>query len=353
VKVLTIVGTRPELIRLCTIIRKLDAALGNGHVLVDTGQNFSACLRDVFYEQLDIRDPDHKLAAVGSYAQQVATILGELELIIKLEKPDAFLVLGDTNSSLGAIIAKREGVPVYHMEAGNRCFSRLSPEETNRKIIDACTDVYMPYTTRSKELLLSEGVHPSKIFVVGNPIAEVLEEFSEEDEGTKEYVENVLVTLHREENVDDPDRLRRFFNAFGKLSQRTGGVVDVSTHPRLRKRLLEFSLQVPEGVVLHEPFGYREFLSRMRAASVVLTDSGTVQEECCITSTRCVILREYTERLETIEYGSCILAGCDEERILSAVQRAEPGRCPPEYLWRDVSNRVLNILWGLEPGRRD
>ena len=265
-KVVTILGTRPELIRLNIILKKLDKAVD--HVIVHTGQNYDFNLDGVFISQLNIRKPDYYLGAKGTFSEQIATILTGLEEIIQKEKPDRFLVLGDTNSSMGAIVAKRLGIPVYHMEAGNRCFDNRVPEEVNRRIIDHTSDILMPYTYRSRENLLQEGIPGYRIFVTGNPIKEVLDTYKKEiDSNTilekfdlkpKKYF---LVTLHREENVDVPERIRNFAAAFEKLVNEYHMPLLWSVHPRTRKRLKEQKIEITNPQIhLEKPFGLFEFI---------------------------------------------------------------------------------------------
>lgn len=340
-KVLTIAGTRPEWIRLSLIIPKLDELCE--HVLVDTGQNYDPNLRDIFFSELGIREPDHELGAKGSFGDQIAVIMEELEDVIEFEKPDAFLVLGDTNSSLGAIMAKRMGVKVFHMEAGNRCFDDKVPEEVNRRIIDHSSDILMPYTERSRQNLLDEGIHSSRIYVTGNPIKEVLDHFKFQIEGTKgRKGKYYLVTLHRQENVDNPQRLQKFVDAFNQLDKS----VIWSVHPRTRLRLKDIELS--PNVELTEPMGLFEFVKLEKNAHCVLTDSGTVQEECAIYHVPVVTLRDSTERPETIEVGSNFISGCDPDSILRGIEVAthSSGSTPPEYLIDNVSDTVCKIVLG-------
>lgn len=337
-KVLTLVGTRPELIRLCIIINKLDEHCEQ--VLVNTGQNYDYNLSGVFMDELNIREPNYYLGSRGSFAEQIATILVELEKIILKEKPDAFLVLGDTNSSMSAIVAKRLGIRVFHMEAGNRCFDEKVPEEVNRRIIDHSSDILMPYTERSRQNLLDEGIHSSRIYVTGNPIREVLASrtFGEQFEG-----EYYLVTLHREENVDNPERLAEFVRTFNELDK----TVHWSVHPRTKKRLEK--MKIAKRVILHEPMGFQEFVGTQKSAYCVLTDSGTVQEECTILGVPVVTLRDSTERPETVESGSNFIAGCDRDSIMRGIKLAVQPRIrqlPAEYGVGNVSDTVLNIVLG-------
>lgn len=337
-KVLTIAGTRPEWIRLSLIIPKLDKLCDQ--ILVDTGQNYDTNLRDIFFKELNIRKPNYELEATGTFGEQISNILVELEEIIADERPDAFLVLGDTNSSLGAIMAKRMGIRVFHMEAGNRCYDDRVPEEVNRRIIDHSSDILMPYTERSRQNLLDEGIHSSRIFVTGNPIKEVLDHFP--DTRKKVKGDYYLVTLHRQENVDNPERLVKFVQAFSQLDK----PVKWSVHPRTRKQLGDRIM--PKNIEVLEPLGFKEFISLERSAYCVLTDSGTVQEECCIFGVPCVTLRDSTERPETVEVGSNFISGCEPESILQGIKTVVGTKWtpPPEYLVDNVSDTVCKIVLG-------
>lgn len=357
-KILTILGTRPEIIRLSQVIPLLDTKCEQ--ILVNTGQSYDTNLSGVFFDELAVREPDYHIGARGSYVEQIATILVELEKIINMERPDRFLVLGDTNSSLGAITAKRQKVPVYHMEAGNRCWTDESPEEVNRRVIDHSSDILLPYTQRSRENLLREGIHSSRIHVIGNPIYEVLEYYDPEiKESTVLQTLGIpprgyfLVTLHREENVDDLTKLTSLLGALHALRKAFEVEIVISTHPRTRERLEALrgsNWDTDEGFHWAEPFGFFDFVKLEVNAGCVLTDSGTVQEECCIKRVRNVVLRDHHERPEAIDCGSAILAGTSKEGIVRAVKTAM--ECPtlwdppPEYLNPFVSSTVAKILLG-------
>jgi UDP-N-acetylglucosamine 2-epimerase (non-hydrolysing) len=357
-KILTVLGTRPEIIRLSRIIEKLDAVCM--HILVHTGQNFDPHLNDIFFDQLGVRQPDEFLDAKGTFAGQVGIILGKIEKIILAEKPDKFLVLGDTNSALAAIVAKRSGIPVYHMEAGNRCYDDRVPEEVNRRLIDHSSDILMPYTERSRQNLLREGIAGERIFVTGNPILEVIEHHESQVQAstilTDLHVEPrgyFLVTLHRAENVDNEGRLKQFAAALGELHKKYKYPVIVSTHPRTRSRLKEFGIPVDNpNIKLLDPFGFFDFVTLEQKAHCVLSDSGTVQEECCIFQVPNVTLRDVTERPETLECGSNILSGADPDLILDCVKvvlsRPSDWNPPPEYLARNVSGAVVKIVTGYQ-----
>ena len=356
-KVMTVLGTRPEIIRLSRLIPKLDAVCD--HVLVHTGQNFDPALSDVFFRDLDVRTPDVSLGVrADSFGEQAGQILTGVERAIRDGKPDRLLVLGDTNSGLSAIVAKRLGVPVYHMEAGNRCFDDRVPEEVNRRIIDHSSDVLLPYTERSRANLLREGIASQRVIVTGNPILEVIRHYERcidaSDVHTRLDVqagEYFLVTAHRAENVDAPDRLRQLAAALRRVGEEHGLPIVVSMHPRTRNRLESFGMaDLVAGLRVLPPLGFFDFLALERRAACVLTDSGTVQEECCILRVANVTTRDVTERPETVECGSNIIAGVDPARIAAAVRaalrRERNWTVPPEYLAPAVSDTVANILMG-------
>jgi UDP-N-acetylglucosamine 2-epimerase (non-hydrolysing) len=353
-KVMTVLGTRPEIIRLSRVVPKLDESCE--HVLVHTGQNYNERLNDIFFRELGMRAPDHAFQSKAPSAMgQIAIILREMEALFAEEKPDRLLILGDTNSGLAAFVAKRMGIPVYHMEAGNRCFDDRVPEEVNRRVIDHSSDVLMPYTERSRANLLGEGIASDGIYVTGNPIKEVLDFYGKKIKGSKALAElnleesgYFLVTLHRAENVDDPARLARYVKALESLAEEHGIPVVWSVHPRTRSKLAGEVLD--ERIKICEPFGLFDFVHLEQKAACVLSDSGTVQEECCIFHVPNVTLRDVTERPETVECGSNILAGSDPGMILScariAMERAGRWRPPHEYMVDDVSSTVRRICLG-------
>jgi UDP-N-acetylglucosamine 2-epimerase (non-hydrolysing) len=353
-KVMTILGTRPEIIRLSRIIEKLDGLCE--HVLVHTGQNYDPNLSDVFFQQLGIREPDHYLGARGSFGEQIGAILAQGERVMLEEKPDRFLVLGDTNSSLAAIIAKRLGITVYHMEAGNRCFDDRVPEEVNRRIIDHSSDILLPYTERSRQNLLREGIPGERIHVTGNPIYEVIKHYELQIRQSKIFTQleleakkYFLVTMHREENVDNENRLIGITIALNRLQQQYKMPVIVSMHPRTRLRMESFGITLNNEEVRYcDPFNFFDFIALEQNAFCVLSDSGTVQEECCLFKKANVTIRDVTERPETIECGSNMLSGVDPEMIVSCVRTVldqDPRwMVPPEYLTDHVSNTVIKII---------
>ncbi len=358
-KILTVLGTRPEIIRLSRVIPALDSLCD--HVVAHTGQNYERSLHDVFFEELGVRRPDRTMNCRGETPMaQVGAILAESERLMREEKPDRVLVLGDTNSGLSAFAAKRMGIPVFHMEAGNRCFDDRVPEEVNRRVIDHASDVLMPYTERSRANLLREGIPGERIYVTGNPIREVLDHYAPRIDGSR-VLETLglapgryfLATLHRAENVDVEPRLSAFIEAFRRLHEEHGVPVVVSLHPRTRSQLRKRGMTLDGGGVRAcEPFGLFDFVRLEKGAMCVLTDSGTVQEECCLFKVPNVTLRDVTERPETLEVGSNILSGADPAAILSCARTALSRPCdwtpPPEYLAQDVSGTVVRIVLGYE-----
>lgn len=353
-KLLTIVGTRPELIRLCLTIKKLDDLCDQ--ILVHTGQNYDPNLNDIFMDQLGIRKPDYYLDARGSFGEQAGIILSKLEGILDKEKPDAFLVLGDTNSSLGAIMAKRKGIRVFHMEAGNRAYDDRVPEENNRRIIDSQSDILLPYSERSRMNLIREGYAGERIYVTGNPIKEVIDHFMPQIDSS-DIMENLelephkffLMTLHRSENVDDENRLAKYVRAFNQVYDKYKLPMIWSVHPHTRKSLAANpELKVRDGIKIMKPMGMFDFDKLQKNAFCVLSDSGTAPEECSIFGVPVVVLRDAMERPETFESGSNFVAGCEPEAILRGVEISTKTdnnwTAPVEYLKPNVSDTVIKIV---------
>ena len=356
-RVVTVLGTRPEIIRLCTVIKKLDNAVD--HILVHTGQNYDNKLSDIFFKDLGVRKPDIYLGVdTSSFGVQIGQIIAGCEKVFTEKKPDAVLILGDTNSGLSAFVAKRMGIPVYHMEAGNRCYDDRVPEEVNRRVIDHSSSILMPYTNRSKENLVAEGIPSRRIHVTGNPIFEVLNHFEEQIDSSNALstygvtIEDYfLATLHRAENVDIPERFEGFTKALEMVRSKFDIPMIVSMHPRTRNKLSAFGLDKRLGDVKYmEPMGFFDFVNLEKNAKCVLSDSGTVQEECCIFKVPTITLKDVTERPETIDCGSNVLAGCDPDKILELtklVTSSSPSWDPPiEYLVPDVSSTVVRIVLG-------
>src|SRR6202050_1900691 len=357
---MTVLGTRPEIIRLSRIIPLLDRH--SEHILVDTGQNYDARLSELFFRELKVRQPDMSLGVRGSsFGDQVAQILSRGEEVLLEKRPDRVLILGDTNSGLMAIVARRFGIPVFHMEAGNRCYDFRVPEESNRRIIDHLSSVLMPYTNRSRENLLREGIAAENIYVTGNPIYEVMQRFASEIAASEilstlklQEKRFFLVTMHRAENVDLEHRLRGGLEASVLLHRQFDLPILCSLHPRTRSKAKEFGIDlVSTGLGFFEPFGFVDFIRLEQNAFCVITDSGTVQEETCILGVPNVTIRDVTERPETIECGSNVLAGFEPQAIVRTVnivtQERRSWQPPAEYLMSNVSDTVARIVLGYYP----
>ncbi len=354
-KIMTILGTRPEIIRLSRVIPLLDSHAE--HILVHTGQNYDERLSQVFFDELGVRGPDvYMEVRSGTFAGQVGQILERCENLFLSYRPDRVLVLGDTNSGLVAIVARRLGIPVYHMEAGNRCYDDRVPEEVNRRIIDHSSTVLLPYTNRSRENLLAEGIPGRNIFVTGNPIKQVIDSYAERIAASGamadlslEPRQFFLVTLHRSENVDREDRLRQALQALSALQEEYGYPMVCSLHPRTRSRVEAFGIDLASvGVRFVPPLGFFDFVKLEQNAFCILSDSGTVQEEACIFGVPNATIRDVTERPETVECGSNFLAGVEPDAIVRAVRLATSqagGWQPPaEYLEPRVAETVCRIL---------
>lgn len=363
-KVMTVVGTRPELIRLSCTIPKLDARCR--HVLVHTGQNYDYELNEVFFKDLGIRRPDHFLSVGGgSLGQTLGKILSESERVILAEKPEAVLILGDTNSAIAAIMARRMRVPVYHMEAGNRSFDRNVPEETNRKIVDHISDFNLVYTEHARRHLISEGFPHRRIYLTGSPMREVLDCFRAQIDASAVLNELGLqpdrffvVSLHREENVDDVGRLTALLQALNAVAERYKWPVVISTHPRTRARLEALgSIRLDPLLRFSKPFGFFDYASLQMHAACTISDSGTISEEAAILNFPAVTPRDAIERPEGLDTGCVFVSGIDVDTILSGIeytratvsarkQKGVPPSLPSEYCIGNTSDRVVNLILG-------
>lgn len=355
-KIVTIVGTRPELIRLSVLIKKLDEKYSNNHILIYTNQNYDYNLSVIFLEEMGIRKPDYFFKEINNgFTNFLSNSFLELEVVLKKEKPNKALILGDTNSGLLGLILTKLNIPVFHMEAGNRCYDNRVPEEVNRRIIDSFSKYNLPYTEISKNNLIDEGFNKSYIFKTGNPILEVLKFYGKNIDASKIVTKlnltpknYALVTLHRSENVDDENILSEIVESINEISKEIKVVL--SLHPRTKDKLKNFNIKLGDNVIVSEPFGFFDFINLEKNSKVILTDSGTVQEESCILHVPCVILRNSTERFETIESGSAILSGVSKKSILQSFTIAglmcNNWLIPDDYLTENVSNTVLNILSG-------
>ncbi|TFD17780.1 non-hydrolyzing UDP-N-acetylglucosamine 2-epimerase [Cryobacterium sp. TMT2-23] len=356
-KVMTVVGTRPEIIRLAATIKRLDEF--TDHVLVHTGQNYDYDLNEVFFKDLGLRKPDYFLEAdTSSLGTVLGSILEKTERTLKAERPDAFLILGDTNSCISAVIAKRMKVPVYHMEAGNRCFDENVPEETNRRLVDHVADYNLVYTEHARRNLLAEGIHPSRITLTGSPMREVLD-MNARGIAASRVLEQLslvkgeyfLVSLHREENVDSSERLASALEALTELADDYRLPVLVSTHPRTLKRLEAQPLELKEKLTFHAPFGFNDYVQLQQSARLVLSDSGTISEESTILQFPAVTLRDSMERPEALDSGAIVTAGVDATSIRDAVKftlgslaQDGPTTAPAEYQINDASRRAVNLI---------
>ena len=356
-KVMTIVGTRPEIIRLSRVIAKLDEHCQ--HTLVHTGQNFDYELNAIFFEELAIRKPDIFLHAAGETAiETIAQVMVSADQVMETVNPDALLLLGDTNSALAAIAAKRRKIPIFHMEAGNRCFDLRVPEEINRKIIDHIADINLPYSDIAREYLLREGIAPDQIIKTGSPMREVLDFYAPKiaDSGVLarlglQPLGYFLVSVHREENVDVPENLQKLFmlNSLVDLYQLP---VIVSTHPRTRKRIESLGLTANPAIIFSKPFGFIDYIKLQTEAKVVLSDSGTITEEASILNFPALNLRETNERPEGFEQGAVMMVGLNTERVLSAIKMlatqlhgAERSiQLVNDYSVTNVSDKIVRII---------
>lgn len=357
-KVMTVVGTRPEIIRLSRVMSALDRHMTQ--IVVHTGQNYDYELNQVFFEDLELRKPDYFLDAVGKTAcETTGLIIARMDEVLIKEKPDALLVLGDTNSCLAAYPAKRHKVPVFHMEAGNRCFDQRVPEEINRKIVDHISDINMPYSTIGREYLLREGFPPDQVVKTGSPMFEVLHYYMPKIEAS-DILDRLslkkhsffLVSCHREENVDSEVNLKKLVNILNAVAENFGQRVIVTTHPRTRKRLEESGMKLHERVELHKPFGLSDYIKLQVSAQATLSDSGTITEESSIMNFPALNIREAHERPEGMEEGTVMMTGLEQDRVLHGLEilstqaRGEirTFHMVSDYDVSNVSDKVVRII---------
>ena len=360
-KVMTIVGTRPELIRLSRVIAKLDSHLN--HILVHTGQNYAYELNEVFFQELEIRNPDYLLdVETTSLGKVLGETLINIEPILQKEKPDAVLILGDTNSSIASIMAKRLHIPIYHMEAGNRSFDFNVPEEINRRMIDHIADFNLVYTENSRRHLLSEGLPHRQIYLTGSPMNEVLRYYSDKIKNSNilaslslESQSYFVVSMHREENVDNPVILKTIVSILNQLVDNYDLPVIVTTHPRTKKRLdSRNDLKLNKKISFIEPFGFFDYIKLQKNALCVISDSGTISEESSILEFPAITLRNSMERPEALDAGSLILTGFDIPTVMDSISLVTSQRMnltnnssvPDEYKITNTSQRVVNLIMG-------
>lgn len=364
-KVMTILGTRPEIIRLSRILPRMDKNFN--HIMIYANQSYSPELSTVFFKNFKLRKPDYILDVQSeTLGGQIANILKKSEEVIIKEKPDSLLVLGDTNSTLSAIIAKRMKIPIFHMEAGNRSFDNNVPEEINRRIIDHISDYNLAYTENSRLYLINEGIHPGTIYVTGSPLTEVFEFFRGDIEKSKileilklEKNKFFAVSMHREENVENPSNLIELFSSLNHLANFYQYPIIVSYHPRTKKRLLNLNLKLSPLIKLHKPFGFFDYNKLQMNAFCVLSDSGSVPEESAILNFKAIQVRVSSERPEAFDAGSIILTGFNKDTIISAVQlmvnqeeKGEKSEVPQGYNVTNVSTKVVKLMMGLTSIRK-
>lgn len=359
-KVLSVVGTRPEIIRLSCVLQKLDASEAIEHVLVHTGQNYDYELNEVFFEDLGLRKPDHFLNAAGKNATETAgQILINIDSVLELEQPDAFLVLGDTNSCLCAIAAKKRHIPIFHMEAGNRCFDQRVPEESNRKIVDHTADINLTYSDIAREYLLAEGLRPDRVIKTGSPMYEVLMQYLPKIEAS-----NILDTLnlkkrkyfvvsaHREENISSEKNFFNLVEILNSIAEKYNFPVIVSTHPRTRKMIEQKGVTFHKNVQLMKPMGLSDYNKLQMNAFAVLSDSGTISEESSILNFRALNIREAHERPEAMEEASVMMVGLNPERVMQGLIQLQYQKVDEErnfrkvadYSMPNVSDKVVRII---------
>jgi UDP-N-acetylglucosamine 2-epimerase (non-hydrolysing) len=359
-KVLTVVGTRPEIIRLSCVLQKLDASDAIEHILVHTGQNYDYELNEVFFEDLGLRKPDYFLNAAGKNATETAgLILINIDPVLEQVKPDAFLVLGDTNSCLCAIAAKKRHIPIFHMEAGNRCFDQRVPEESNRKIVDHTADINLTYSDIAREYLLAEGLRPDRIIKTGSPMYEVLHRYLPKVEKSTilhdlQLIKNqyFVVSAHREENIASEKNFFNLVKILNMVAETYNFPVIMSTHPRTRNMIAKHNIQFHDNVRLMKPMGLSDYISLQMNAKAVLSDSGTISEESSILNFRALNIREAHERPESMEEASVMMVGLNPERVMQGLVQLEAQNITNErnfrpvsdYSMPNVSDKVVRII---------
>jgi UDP-N-acetylglucosamine 2-epimerase (non-hydrolysing) len=358
-KVMTVVGTRPEIIRLSCVLQKLDKSPAINHVLVHTGQNYDYELNQIFFDDLGLRKPDFFLNAAGKNATETAgNILIAIDSILEEEKPEAFLILGDTNSCLCAIAAKKRHIPVFHMEAGNRCFDQRVPEETNRKIVDHISDINMPYSDIAREYLLAEGLPADRIIKTGSPMFEVLNHYKSKIEKSAVLSQINLskrkyfvISAHREENISSEKLFFNFCTILNQIAEAYGLPVVVTTHPRTRKMIETKKVQFNKQVLLEKPFSLSDYLALQVNAKAVLSDSGTISEESSILGFPALNIREAHERPEAMEEAAVMMTGLAPERVMQGIRQLEHEydeqrqfRQVADYTTPNVSDKVVRIV---------
>ncbi|NLL00477.1 MAG: UDP-N-acetylglucosamine 2-epimerase (non-hydrolyzing) [Clostridiales bacterium] len=356
-KVMTVVGTRPEIIRLSSVIKKLEESTAVEHYLVHTGQNYDYELNDIFFEDLNLKKPDYYLDAARSSAiETIGNILSKINSLIDEIQPDAFLILGDTNSCLSTIAAKKKQVPVFHMEAGNRCFDQRVPEEINRKIVDHLSDINLPYSSIAREYLINEGIPADRIIKIGSPLYEVINEHMDkilESKVLGEYnlrpQQYFLVSSHREENIDSEVNFAKLVEILNMIDDRYGLPIIVSTHPRTFNRIKNEKAEFSKNIKLLKPFSFTDYVNLQINAKVVLSDSGTISEEASILGLRALNIRQTHERPEAMEEAVVMMVGFNKDRVLEGLsiletQKSYTIKKVTDYMVSNVSEKVLRII---------
>jgi len=359
IKVMTIVGTRPEIIKLCRVMHELDQH--THHILVHSGQNYDYELNEIFFRELEVRSPDYFLDAVGAtVAQTIGNVIAKSDEVFAEEKPDALLLLGDTNSCLAAISAKRRKIPIFHMEAGNRCFDQRVPEEINRKIVDHISDINMPYTEHARRYLLAEGIRPETVIKTGSPMKEVISHYMPKIEASDVLdslrVESdgyFVVSAHREENVDNEGNFRDLLDSFKAIAERYDKPIIVSTHPRTRKKLEDLGVDgLHANIQFIKPLGFLDYINLQMNAFCVISDSGTITEESSLLNFPAITIRQAHERPEGMDEGTLIMCGLKADRVMQSIdvvtsQHSSPKRqfkLVDDYDAENVSKKVVRII---------
>ncbi len=360
IKVMTVVGTRPEIIRLSSVINELEKSKSINSILVHTGQNYDYELNEIFFSDLNLKKPKYFLNAAEKNAiQTIGRVLIEIDKILEQEKPDAFLVLGDTNSCLCAIAAKKRKIPIFHMEAGNRCFDQRVPEETNRKIVDHISDINLTYSDIAREYLLAEGITSDRIIKTGSPMFEILEKFKVSINNSKilntlnlKHNNYFVVSAHREENINNEKNFTGLINSLNQIAEKFKLPIIVSTHPRTRKMIEKKKVIVNSLIKFLKPLGFIDYNALQKNSFVVLSDSGTINEESSILNFKALNIREAHERPEAMEEASTIMVGLNPERILQGIEQLSDQKIHDErnfrlvndYSMPNVSKKVVRVI---------
>jgi len=359
-KVVTIVGTRPEIIRLSRVLSELEKTCD--HVLVHTGQNYDYELNQIFFDDLEIKKPDYFLdcsAQSQTAADTIGRVISATDRVLRGERPDAILVLGDTNSCLSVIAAKRLKIPIFHMEAGNRCFDQRVPEEINRRIVDHTADINLTYSSIAREYLLREGLPPDQVIKTGSPMNEVLTHYAPKIQASRileklgvQPKDYFLVSAHREENIENTEQFEKLIQSLNEIGDQYKNTIFFSTHPRTRNKIRETGIKLSDQIVLMKPLGFFDYVKLQRHARLVLSDSGTITEEANILNFPAINLREAHERPEGMEEGAVIMTGLESRNVLNAIgvldkqqwELKDTNRVVEDYQWLNVSEKVVRLI---------